>query len=35
MELFTVTDDVPETVELILEYRRRVGIPDRISEAFA
>jgi len=35
MELFTLTDDVPETVELILDYRRRIGIPDRISAAFA
>jgi len=35
LELFTVTDDVPETVELILDFRRRVGVPDRIAEAFA
>ncbi len=35
MELFTITDEVPETVEVILDYRRRVGIPDRIPEAFA
>jgi len=35
LELFTVTDDVPETIELILDYRRRVGVPDRIPEAFA
>jgi uncharacterized protein (TIGR00730 family) len=35
LELFTVTDDVAETIELILDYRRRVGIPDRIPEAFA
>lgn len=35
MDLFTVSDDVAETIELIRDYRRRVGIPDRIPEAFA
>lgn len=35
LDLFTVTDDVPETIKLILDYRRRVGVPDRIPEAFA
>jgi uncharacterized protein (TIGR00730 family) len=35
VELATVTDDVDEAVEVILEYQRRVGPPDTVPKAFA
>ncbi|MSU63140.1 MAG: TIGR00730 family Rossman fold protein [Pedosphaera sp.] len=35
MDLFTVTDDPEEAVNVILDYLRRVGPPETISKAFA
>src|SRR6185503_10419606 len=35
MDLLTVTDDVDETLGVILDYRRRVGPPKSVPKAFA
>jgi uncharacterized protein (TIGR00730 family) len=35
IELGTVTDDVDQATDIILEYLRRVGPPDRVAKAFA
>jgi uncharacterized protein (TIGR00730 family) len=35
LDLFTVTDSVEETVEIIAEYVRTVGPPTRVPKAFA
>jgi uncharacterized protein (TIGR00730 family) len=35
LNLFTITDDPEEAVEVILEYLRRVGPPERVPRAFA
>ncbi len=35
MDLFTITDDPQEALDIILEYERRVGPPDVIPKAFA
>jgi uncharacterized protein (TIGR00730 family) len=35
LDLFTITDDVNEAAEIILEYVRRVGPPDVVPKAFA
>ncbi len=34
LDLFTVTDRVEQAVEIILEYRRRVGVPQHVAAAF-
>src|SRR5712692_6636369 len=34
-ELFTVTDDPKEAVEIILDYERRIGPPEVMPKAFA
>jgi len=34
LDLFTVTDDPEEAVEIILEYERRVGPPEIVPKAF-
>jgi uncharacterized protein (TIGR00730 family) len=35
LDLFTVTDDPQEAVDIILDYERRVGPPDVVPRAFA
>jgi uncharacterized protein (TIGR00730 family) len=35
LELVTVTDDAQEAIDLILDYRRRVGLSDSVPQAFA
>ena len=35
LNLFTITDDPEEAVEVILEYLRRVGPPQHVPQAFA
>ena len=35
LDLFTLTDDVGEALELILEYLRRVGPPEVVPQAFS
>ena len=35
LDLVTITDDVPEAINLILDYQRRVGPPDTVPKAFA
>jgi hypothetical protein len=35
LEFVTVTDDVPEAIEAILDYERRVGPPEMVPKAFA
>jgi uncharacterized protein (TIGR00730 family) len=35
LDLFTLTDDPQEVVEIILEYERRVGPPEMVPKAFA
>ena len=35
MELITVTDDPQEAVDIILDYKRRVGPPDSIPKTLA
>lgn len=35
LDLATITDDVEEAVDLILDYRRRVGPPASVPQAFA
>jgi uncharacterized protein (TIGR00730 family) len=35
MELFSLTDDPREVVEIILDYLRRVGPPESVPKAFA
>ena len=35
LDLFTITDDPQEVVDIILEYERRVGPPDVMPKAFA
>jgi uncharacterized protein (TIGR00730 family) len=35
MDLFTITDDPQEAVEIILDYERRVGPPEVMPKAFA
>src|SRR5690349_17727198 len=34
LNLFTITDDVEEAVQVILDYRRRVGPPQKVAAAF-
>jgi uncharacterized protein (TIGR00730 family) len=34
LELATITDDVEQAVELILDYQRRVGTPTHVHKAF-
>jgi hypothetical protein len=35
LELATVTDEVDQAIEVILEYQRRVGPPESVARAFA
>jgi uncharacterized protein (TIGR00730 family) len=35
LDLFTLTDDPQEAVDIILDYERRVGPPDVVPKAFA
>ncbi|MGN6643384.1 MAG: TIGR00730 family Rossman fold protein, partial [Verrucomicrobiota bacterium] len=35
LDLFTITDDPQEAVDIILEYKRRVGPPEVMPKAFA
>jgi hypothetical protein len=35
LELATVTDDVDQAIEVILEYQRRIGPPESVARAFA
>ena len=35
MELFTITDDPQEAIDIILDYERRVGPPEVMPKAFA
>jgi len=35
LDLVTVTDDVQEAINLILDYERRVGPPEMVARAFA
>ena len=35
LELVTVTDDVQEAIDLIVDYQRRVGPPESVPKAFA
>jgi uncharacterized protein (TIGR00730 family) len=35
LDLFTLTDDPQEVIDIILEYERRVGPPDMVPKAFA
>jgi uncharacterized protein (TIGR00730 family) len=35
LDLFTLTDDPEEAMDIILDYKRRVGPPDVIPKAFA
>ena len=35
LDLFTLTDDPKEAVDIILDYKRRVGPPDVVPRAFA
>jgi uncharacterized protein (TIGR00730 family) len=35
ISLVELTDDVEEALEIILEYQKRVGLPEKISQAFA
>ena len=35
LELFKLTDDPQEAVDIILEYERRIGPPEIVSKAFA
>jgi uncharacterized protein (TIGR00730 family) len=35
LDLFKLTDDPQEAVDIILEYRRRVGPPEIVPKAFA
>lgn len=35
LDLLTVTDDVDEAIECILEYQRTVGVPASVPKAFA
>ena len=35
MELLTLTDDIQEALNIILDYERRVGAPESVPKAFA
>jgi uncharacterized protein (TIGR00730 family) len=35
LDLFTITDDPQEVVDIILDYKRRIGPPDVMPKAFA
>jgi len=35
LELFKVTDDPQEAIDIILDYERRVGVPERVPKAFS
>ncbi len=35
LDLVTITDDPQEAIDLILDYKRRVGPPDSVPKAFA
>jgi uncharacterized protein (TIGR00730 family) len=35
LELLTVTDNVQEAIDIILDYQRRVGPPEKVAPAFA
>ena len=35
LDLFTVTDDTQEAIDIILDYVRRVGPPEVVPKAFA
>ncbi len=35
LDLLTLTDDPEEVVRLVLDYKRRVGPPDSVAQAFA
>ena len=35
MDLFTVTDDPQEVIDVIVDYQRRVGPPEVMPRAFA
>jgi uncharacterized protein (TIGR00730 family) len=35
LDLFTLTDDPQEAIDIILDYKRRVGPPDVVPKAFA
>ena len=35
LDLFTITDDPQEAIDVILDYERRVGPPDVVPKAFA
>jgi predicted Rossmann-fold nucleotide-binding protein len=35
LDLFTITDDPQEAIDVILDYKRRVGPPEVMPKAFA
>jgi hypothetical protein len=35
LDLFTLTDEVNEAIEVVLDYKRRVGTPEMVPAAFA
>jgi predicted Rossmann-fold nucleotide-binding protein len=35
LDLFTITDDPQEAIDIILEYERRVGPPEIVPKAFS
>ena len=35
MDLFTLTDDPQEAIDIILDYERRVGPPEIVPKAFS
>jgi predicted Rossmann-fold nucleotide-binding protein len=35
LDLFTITDDPQEAIDIILDYERKVGPPDIMPKAFA
>jgi uncharacterized protein (TIGR00730 family) len=35
LDLFTVTDDIQEAIDIILDYKQRVGPPEVVPKAFA
>jgi predicted Rossmann-fold nucleotide-binding protein len=35
LDLLTLTDDPEEVVQLVLDYKHRVGPPESVAQAFA
>jgi predicted Rossmann-fold nucleotide-binding protein len=35
LDLFKITDDPQEAINIILDYERRVGPPERVPKAFS